>query len=160
METATYKNTLSFHKYVETLIPPGFHKVKILRVCDGDTVWAAFDMNGMIVKQKIRFRNINTSELRSGDEQSRLDGKEQRLFVKNLIEDQIITVQVTGLCTDPDYRVLAFLFPDRCMWEKCDSIDNYDEVFDMVGGIDDCMELNEYMILTDRADKFLYEPRQ
>lgn len=156
MDNITYNECPPFKSLVEEIIPPGWYDVKILRVCDGDTVWAAFQLeNECLIRHKIRLRNIDTAELRTGNKESRKEGKRQRLFVKKLIDGKIVKAQVTGL--GDHYRCLAFIFPDREMWEEY--IDNYDDMYTVVGGVDGCMELNEYMLVTGRARKMQYSPR-
>ena len=155
----TYKNTKSFSKYLseyaEQLIPNGTYDVKVVRVCDGDTVWGIFEVNGSFIRQKIRFRNIDTPELKSKDETEKNKAFEQKKFIEDLLMDKTVRVEVTGMCRY--YRSLCSLYPDEFLWSKVEP--NYKEKYAIVGGKDNMMELNEYMLHTGRAKKMQYKKR-
>ena len=131
--------TISLLDHVKKLIPFGFHMVNIVSVYDGDTVWAEFDIKGFKIKNKLRFLNINTPELRGKNEEEKAKAIEAKEFVKNLIEGERVMVYIHKL--DPYYRHLAFIYPSRLLWSKI--VQDYDKTFKICGGMEDCMELNE-----------------
>lgn len=70
--------------------PTGVWFAKVVSVYDGDTVWAYFDSH----KHKLRLTRINAPELR-GD--SKEEGLRSRDALRDLIQDKVVKVTVTGV---------------------------------------------------------------
>ena len=121
---------------------------------DGDTFWALFDVQGRKIRNKIRLRNIDTAEVRGKDKEK---GKEIRDYVANIILGKNVNIFITGI--DPYFRHLAFVYPDKSDWEASACIQDYDREYKLIGGVDNNLELNEYLINKGMADKKYYKKR-
>lgn len=141
--------------YAESLIPNGFYTVKILSVYDGDTSWAEFNINGEMVKNKLRFRNIDTPELRSKDPKIKAKAIKAKGIVTNIIRGETVLIYVTGM--DHFFRSLAFVFPSYETWTKLIPEEEYKKKLNVIGGYEDRLELNEYLLHTEHATKSKYE---
>lgn len=66
------------------------YNAKILRVIDGDTLELLVDL-GMHhwLRQRIRFSDIDTAELRSSCEAERVEAQRAKQFVENLLEQPL-----------------------------------------------------------------------
>lgn len=66
------------------------YNAKILKVIDGDTVELLVDM-GMHhwIRQRIRFSDIDTAELRASNEAERTEAQRAKEFVVNLLDQQL-----------------------------------------------------------------------
>lgn len=66
------------------------YHAKVLRVIDGDTIELLVDM-GMNhwIRQRVRFSDIDTPELRSSNEAERLEAQLAKQFVKNALEPSL-----------------------------------------------------------------------
>lgn len=63
------------------------YRVTVLRVIDGDTIDVKIDLGFYVsTQQRLRFARINTPELRSSNEQNRVDAK----IAKEWLQDRFI----------------------------------------------------------------------
>ena len=156
IENATYANSKPFHKMVEELLPPGLYQAKIVKVYDGDTVWATVN-HREIFRIKLRLRNINTPEIRGGSEEEKAEGFKSKHFVEKLLLNKIVHIKITGV--DKYSRFLAFIYPNIDVWRESFEW-TFEDYMDALGKVEKnyegSMELNEYMIHSGNAVSYMY----
>jgi endonuclease YncB( thermonuclease family) len=126
----------TFYQIIGKIVPPGIHKATITDVYDGDTVWAIIP--ALSIKIKIRFAEINSSELRGGSIETRQSAKFCKDIVSQLILGETLTIKVHGLCKY--FRHISTIYvedqPKRIPW-----LTGYEEFREEYG-----INLNRYMI--------------
>jgi endonuclease YncB( thermonuclease family) len=126
----------TFYQIIGKIVPPGIHQATITEVYDGDTVWAIIP--ALKIKIKIRFADINSSELRGGSIETRKSAKLCKDIVTQLILGETLTIKVHGLCKY--FRHISTIYVedqlDRIPW-----LANYEEFREEHG-----INLNKYMI--------------
>lgn len=155
MEQATYKGTKSIYEHFETMIPFGFHRCKVLKVYDGDTIWVALEVANIgLVRIKLRFDIIDTPEIRGGTDESKVEAQRSKQFVCDLILGKMITVYIDRI--DPYYRYLAMIYPDKKDWIEYlnKPTDTYYNLCNAIGNYEGNLELNNYMILVGLAKEY------
>ena len=86
LNRCTYQNTSVFSfENIKT-------KAKVVKVYDGDTIWVVFKYRGKFIRVKIRLDGIDTPELRSSNKKEKQKGIEARDFLKQIIDNRIITL--------------------------------------------------------------------
>ena len=77
-------------------------KAKVLKVYDGDTLWAAICVEGKVYRMKIRLAGIDTPEMKPPKDQKNRNeeikkAKEAKKYLEDLINNKIVIIQSEGL---------------------------------------------------------------
>lgn len=157
MESFTYANLEPFQNQIEELLPNGKYLAKIVKVYDGDTVWAGIIHNGRSFRTKLRLRNINAAEIRGGTDETKASAQHAKKVVADLIADDIVHIQITGL--DKWGRHLAFIYPNESRWKSVYQLSDYEYLIliSKTPHYENNAELNHYMIMTGSAEPYMYK---
>ena len=77
-------------------------KAKVLKVYDGDTLWAAIYLERKVYRMKIRLAGIDTPEMKPPKDQKNRNeeikkAKEAKNYLEKLIGNKIVTINSEGL---------------------------------------------------------------
>ena len=95
LKKTTYENTEKFDLINKTVT------AKIVKVYDGDTVWATFYLHNKIYKFNIRLYGIDTPEMKPPKNQENreseiIEAKKSKKYLENLILNKIVLIELLG----------------------------------------------------------------
>jgi endonuclease YncB( thermonuclease family) len=99
LQNCTYENTKKFNFNNRCI------KAKCVKVYDGDTITAAFDLGGVFYTFSIRMNGYDSPEIRTKDENEKKFAILSRDYLKSIILDKIITLKCKS--NDKYGRILA-----------------------------------------------------